>query len=195
MMIFHGTHHTAWGTFAFAVTEAGVRELRLPGDLTPATADAEYCANETHTPSVSPAIASIVTALRRWLDTTLAGETASPSVPVEIPTIDAPGTEFQRAVWREMLAIPVGETRSYGDVAAKLGRPNGARAVGQACAKNPVPFLVPCHRIVGAHGLSGGFSAPGGLSTKTALLNWERTRATAGPTAAPPDLFAVLATA
>lgn len=74
------------------------------------------------------------------------------------------------AVQRAMLAIPLGETRRYGDLAKALGVP--AQAIGQACGANPIPILIPCHRILGATGL-GGFSAPGGVETKVALLRHE----------------------
>ena len=73
-------------------------------------------------------------------------------------------------VMRAMLAIPYGETRTYGDLSKALGAP--AQAIGQACGANPVPVIVPCHRVLGATGL-GGFSAPGGVETKIALLRHE----------------------
>ena len=69
-----------------------------------------------------------------------------------------------------MAAIPLGETRSYGQIAAAVGAP--AQAVGQACGANPIPIIIPCHRILGARTL-GGFSAPGGVETKVALLRHE----------------------
>ncbi|MEZ5796880.1 MAG: methylated-DNA--[protein]-cysteine S-methyltransferase [Paracoccaceae bacterium] len=74
------------------------------------------------------------------------------------------------AVRRAMAAIPFGQTRSYGQIAAQVGAP--AQAVGQACGANPIPILIPCHRVLGARGL-GGFSAPGGVETKVALLRHE----------------------
>ncbi|MCA0273465.1 MAG: methylated-DNA--[protein]-cysteine S-methyltransferase [Proteobacteria bacterium] len=77
---------------------------------------------------------------------------------------------LQGEVMRAMCAIPFGETRTYGDLAKELGVP--AQAIGQACGANPVPLIVPCHRILGASGL-GGFSAPGGVETKVALLKHE----------------------
>ncbi len=76
------------------------------------------------------------------------------------------GGEVQRA----MVAIPLGETRTYGDLSKALGVP--AQVIGQACGANPIPILIPCHRILGANGL-GGFSAPGGIETKVALLRHE----------------------
>lgn len=81
------------------------------------------------------------------------------------------GTEFQRNVWEALRRIPFGETRSYGDLATSLGRPGSARAVGRACGRNPLPLLVPCHRVVAAGGKLGGFS--GGIHIKEALLDRE----------------------
>ena len=80
------------------------------------------------------------------------------------------GTGLQARVRRAMAAIPLGETRTYGDIARDVGAP--AQAVGQACGANPVPILIPCHRVLGGKGL-GGFSAPGGVETKVALLRHE----------------------
>lgn len=80
------------------------------------------------------------------------------------------GTAFQRAVWRVMQKIPAGKVLSYGDVAAKIGKPKAARAIGMACGANPVPYLVPCHRVIAAGGKIGGFSGGEGLPVKRALL-------------------------
>lgn len=80
------------------------------------------------------------------------------------------GTGLHARVRRAMLAIPFGQTRTYGDLAQELGAP--AQAIGQACGANPVPILIPCHRILSAHGL-GGFSARGGVETKVFLLRHE----------------------
>lgn len=80
------------------------------------------------------------------------------------------GSGFQEQMRRAMFDIPYGETRTYGDLAKLLGRP--AQAIGQACGANPIPILIPCHRVLGANTLSG-FSAPGGVETKIALLKLE----------------------
>ena len=85
--------------------------------------------------------------------------------------LDVQGSEFQRLVWGELARIPFGETRSYGEVAEAIGRPEAARAVGAANGRNPAPILVPCHRVVGAGGSLTGFS--GGLEAKRALLAHE----------------------
>jgi len=81
------------------------------------------------------------------------------------------GTAFQQAVWRTLRKIPRGETRSYAWVARKIGKPKAARAVGAACGANPVPIIVPCHRVVASDGSLGGFG--GGLPLKRRLLALE----------------------
>jgi methylated-DNA-[protein]-cysteine S-methyltransferase len=73
--------------------------------------------------------------------------------------------------------IRVGETLTYGEMAARLGDPARAREVGQALGRNPVPIIVPCHRVIAAHGRAGGFSAPGGVATKLRLLAIESAHA------------------
>jgi methylated-DNA-[protein]-cysteine S-methyltransferase len=86
--------------------------------------------------------------------------------------LDAHGTAFQKRVWNAMLAIPFGAVKSYGAIAADLN--SAARAVGMACGANPIPILIPCHRVVAANGL-GGYSGEGGLGTKRLLLDHENT--------------------
>ncbi len=80
------------------------------------------------------------------------------------------GSDFQRRVYAQMQAIPRGETRTYGDIASALGVM--PQPVGQACGSNPIPIIIPCHRVVGSDGL-GGFSAPGGIEMKVTLLRLE----------------------
>ena len=96
-------------------------------------------------------------------------------------TFDVPlafsGSEWQKAVWAELTRIPFGETRSYGEVADALGRPGAARAVGSANARNVLPLVVPCHRVIAADGTLGGFN--GGLHLKERLLEHERRVGTA----------------
>lgn len=82
------------------------------------------------------------------------------------------GSEWQKAVWRELTRIPYGETRSYGEIADRLDRPGAARAVGRANATNRLPLVVPCHRVIAADGTLGGFN--GGLHLKERLLEHER---------------------
>jgi O-6-methylguanine DNA methyltransferase len=90
-------------------------------------------------------------------------------MPSDLPPIDWTGrTDFQQAVWREMLKLRPGKTKSYGEIAAAIGRPKAVRAVGGACGSNPIPVLVPCHRVLAANGKIGGFSS--GLGRKRNLL-------------------------
>ncbi len=88
-----------------------------------------------------------------------------------LPPLAAEGTAFQRAVWARLCAIPYGQVATYGAIAAELGKPGGARAVGQANGRNPIPIMVPCHRVVAGGGALGGFSA--GLARKRWLLKHE----------------------
>ena len=85
--------------------------------------------------------------------------------------LDLEGTEFQRKAWQAMRKIPFGETISYGDQARKVGKPKAYRAVGSANGKNPIPIIVPCHRVLASDGSLGGYSL--GLSMKRRLLALE----------------------
>ena len=101
------------------------------------------------------------------LEAYFAGELTDFTVPVEMRG----GSEFVRAVWAEIAKIPYGEMVTYGAIATALGDPGAARAVGTACNHNPVPVIVPCHRVVGAGGKMVGFG--GGLDRKRRLLELE----------------------
>jgi methylated-DNA-[protein]-cysteine S-methyltransferase len=85
--------------------------------------------------------------------------------------LDFTGTEFQKEVWAALLEIPFGETRSYGDIARRIGRPKAVRAVGAANGRNPISIVAPCHRVIGASGKLTGFA--GGLDNKALLLKLE----------------------
>ena len=85
--------------------------------------------------------------------------------------LDFTGTDFQKQVWRALLTIPFGQTRSYGQIAAQLDNPKAVRAVGAANGRNPVSIIAPCHRVIGANGKLTGFA--GGLETKAYLLQLE----------------------
>lgn len=85
--------------------------------------------------------------------------------------LDLHGTDFQTAVWRQLLKIPYGRLRTYGQIAKSLRKPLATRAVGQAAGQNPLPILVPCHRVVGKGGCLVGFA--GGITTKARLLRLE----------------------
>lgn len=105
-------------------------------------------------------------AARRQLTEYFAGERREFNLPVKLS-----GTEFQLSVLEALRNIPYGETMSYADIARRIGRPKAVRAVGAANGRNPVPIIVPCHRVIGSHGDLTGFG--GGLETKEALLRLE----------------------
>ncbi|MFG2309996.1 methylated-DNA--[protein]-cysteine S-methyltransferase [Streptomyces sp. NPDC048566] len=100
------------------------------------------------------------------LDAYFAGESRRFTVPLRLT-----GTPFQRAVWKQLQAIPYGRTRTYGELAEALGNPGASRAVGLANGRNPVGIIVPCHRVVGADGALTGYG--GGLDRKQRLLDFE----------------------
>ncbi|MDJ0908034.1 MAG: methylated-DNA--[protein]-cysteine S-methyltransferase [Woeseiaceae bacterium] len=102
----------------------------------------------------------------RQLDEYFDGERRDFDLPLRLD-----GTEFQLLVLDELQKIPYGETTSYGDIAKRIGRPKASRAVGAANGRNPIPIVVPCHRVIGSHGDLTGFG--GGLDTKEALLRLE----------------------
>ncbi|WP_405977810.1 methylated-DNA--[protein]-cysteine S-methyltransferase [Streptomyces sp. NBC_00158] len=104
--------------------------------------------------------------VRRQLAAYFAGELTEFTVPVRLE-----GTEFQRSVWEQLVRIPYGQTWSYGQLAAELGKPNASRAVGLANGKNPVGIIVPCHRVIGASGSMTGYG--GGIERKVRLLEFE----------------------
>ncbi len=130
----------------------------------PGALDAPIDANNPH-----------IVAIKRWLDAYWAGRDPSPR---EVP-LDLHGSTFQRAVWRALLVIPFGRTKSYGEIAAQVGggavprenRATAPRAVGAAVGRNPVSILVPCHRVIGANGSLTGYA--GGLPRKEKLLQHE----------------------
>jgi methylated-DNA-[protein]-cysteine S-methyltransferase len=101
--------------------------------------------------------------LRRYF----AGEPMAFQLPLSVNR----GTDFERAVWQALALIPYGEMRTYGQIAAQVGQPDAARAVGVACNHNPLPVVVPCHRVIGAGGKLVGFG--GGLWRKKRLLELE----------------------
>ena len=155
---------TTLGRCAIAWTARGIAAVELPGSDDAATlrriARALPRAGEaTPPPHVAAAIDAITGLLDGARDDLAAIELDLDGVP-----------EFHRRVYDVARTIPPGETRSYGDVAKALGEPGAAQAVGRALGRNPVPIVVPCHRVLAANGALHGFSAPGGLETKRRML-------------------------
>ena len=108
----------------------------------------------------------VISLAKQELNAYFTGELTTFSVP-----LDWQGTRFQESVWQALLAIPYGKTATYGDVARAIGRPRSSRPVGGAVGKNPLPIIVPCHRIIGSDGSLTGFT--GGLDIKIRLLELE----------------------
>ena len=162
---------TAIGRCGIVWSERGVLGVQLPEASEPATRARLRRrfsgATETEpTPAIQSAIDSIVALL--------AGEEASDMSEVLLDLCEVP--EFDAAVYRVARTIPPGETLTYRKIAQRLGDPGAAREVGQALGANPIPIIVPCHRVLAAGGRAGGFSAPGGVMTKLRLLEIERSR-------------------
>ncbi len=135
-------------------------------------------ASTSRYPPVHGATDPVLDATARQLEEYFAGARTAFDLPLH-PT----GTAFQRAVWVGLAEIPYGRTWSYGQLAEHLGRPGAARAIGGGCGSNPIPIVVPCHRVVGADGTLTGYA--GGTAVKKALLRLEaRTLAGEGPRAA-----------
>ena len=98
---------------------------------------------------------------------------AGERVSFDLPVDESRFTAFQRDVYRAVARIGYGTVKSYAEVAQEIGRPRAARGVGTAMARNPLPIVIPCHRVVGRSGALTGYSAPGGVATKRALLHME----------------------
>ena len=143
------------GRFIASYSEKGLAEMNFPS---------KQGANTNASSNGVPA------QIRRWhrvtvaaLKCTLAGRATG-----ALPPLDLSGTDFQRRVWNALRRINCGQTRSYGEIAKQIGKPKAVRAVGGACGANPIPVLIPCHRVLAANKKLGGFS--GGLDWKRTLL-------------------------
>jgi methylated-DNA-[protein]-cysteine S-methyltransferase len=132
--------------------------------------DAELWRRRNHPAAVRDPRAVPLPTLRRQLDEYLAGSRTTFGLTFDLP-LEPSGTDFQRRVWRALLDIPYGETRSYADLARTVGSPRAMRAVGQANRRNPIGVVVPCHRVIAADGTIGGYA--GGLDRKRHLLRLE----------------------
>jgi methylated-DNA-[protein]-cysteine S-methyltransferase len=148
---------TAFGVIEVVVSDTGLRHVNLAA---------------TRTPGTSEPSALLATALGQ-ISEYLAGERRSFDLP-----LDLHGTEFQILAWNALALVPFGTTATYAQQAASIKRPTAVRAIGAANGRNPVPIVLPCHRIIGADGSLTGFSW--GLEVKTWLLQHERSMRTAG---------------
>ena len=162
---------TADGEFIAHYSEKGLAELNFPNK-----SNRRRRGDKT---LISPASGDLVSVssrrllqikIRRWHRTTTVALKAilAGREPKTFPPLDVTGTAFQKSVWGAMQKISMGKTKSYGEIAAAIGNPKAVRAVGGACGANPIPVLVPCHRVLAANQKLGGFG--GGLDWKRSLL-------------------------
>jgi len=157
---------SALGTFRIASTESGLGYLGLPhANGRGLEGWLERCAPGARR---KQALAPNRDAIRQVLDY-LDGKRTEFDLP-----LDLRGTEFQESVWRALLEIPYGETRTYQELARSVGKPRAVRAVGSANGANPIPLIVPCHRVIATGGKLGGYG--GGLEAKAWLLAMERSK-------------------
>jgi methylated-DNA-[protein]-cysteine S-methyltransferase len=154
--LFRSTFDTPVGPLTVVCSQSGVREVRFGKPDARLLAAAE--------PSEKMTVG-----IRRQLKEYFAGKLSEFTVP-----LDPVGTPFQKKVWKELSAIPFASTISYKDLAARVGNPRACRAVGGANGSNPLPIVVPCHRVIAADGSMGGYSGCAGLVTKRYLLELEK---------------------
>jgi methylated-DNA-[protein]-cysteine S-methyltransferase len=157
---------TAIGWCGIAWSTIGVTRLQLPERDSAATERRLTRRPATAASGLPPAAAQAVELVRRYL--------GSERVDFSPVTLDLTGVSaFHRKIYQAVRLVGFGQTATYGEIAARAGSPGAARGVGQAMARNPVPLIIPCHRILAAGNRIGGFSAFGGTSTKQHLLALE----------------------
>lgn len=159
--------NTPLGTVWVAATTEGVVAISLWDDPERFVADITRLTRQA--PDLSDQPGPIVSAAVAELDAYLRGELREFSVPIDWSVLKP----FQLAALKLIATVPYGQTTSYGAIAERLGKPGAVRAVGQANATNPIPIIIPCHRILGADGKLHGYGARGGIETKAWLLRLE----------------------
>jgi methylated-DNA-[protein]-cysteine S-methyltransferase len=162
MLAKHGGEGYARGMTICCYVESPVGHLALEADGEVLTGVRWASDSERTRDKPSP----VLKEARRQLERYFAGRLKSFDLPLA-----GRGTDFQKSVWKMMREIPYGETATYGGMAMALG--SGPRAVGMACGRNPIPIIVPCHRVLASGGKEGGFSGGQGLPTKRKLLALE----------------------
>jgi methylated-DNA-[protein]-cysteine S-methyltransferase len=170
MNVLTTTIETPVGVLLVARNEAGIAEIHFERNGRPARPDPAWTRDD-----------GAFVDLRDQLDLYFGGQLRR----FDLPLAPA-GTPFQMRVWEALRAIPYGQTRTYGQIAQSIGRPSACRAVGAANGANPLPIVVPCHRVVGSDGSLTGFG--GGIEVKARLLRFESEGATPGevPGSQPP---------
>jgi len=164
-MLHETTMHTPIGELLLVASDRGLREIRLPLGM-----------RRTSRPAAG-ADTPVLAETRRQLDEYFRGKRRDFELPLDID-----GSPFQREVWDALVRIPYGETESYGQLAERVGRPGAARAVGGANVRNPLPIVVPCHRVIGASGALTGYGGPSqeGIAIKRWLIDHETAAVAAG---------------
>jgi methylated-DNA-[protein]-cysteine S-methyltransferase len=160
----------AWG-------ESGLVGAQLP-EAAPGAAWARLRRRHPDAVEISPPPAAVQRTIERINDLLAGGRDDLVDVELDFSLV----SPFNRRVYEIARAIPPGETSTYGQIAKAMNEPGAARAIGKALGENPWPIIVPCHRVLGADGKSGGFSAPGGVETKARMLTIERAKTSAAPT-------------
>lgn len=156
--IVHATAPSPWGDILLLSDGAALTRIELPGSRFP-TPRNEVGEEKSSLPLFKQA--------RAELAAYFAGKLRAFTV-----LFDLPGTEFQTKVWQALIKVPYGQTVTYSDLADKIQQPTAARAVAAANARNPLPIIVPCHRVIGKNGALTGYSG-GGVERKVALLQLE----------------------
>ena len=152
---FYTTLDSPLGTLRATATEAGLRTIMLPGEGPAGEPDPSWTRQDAR---FEPLARQLEAYFQRRLQT------------FDLP-LALEGTEFQKRVWQELMKVPYGTTSSYAEIARRIGRPSATRAVGAANGRNPLPIIVPCHRIIGHNGSLTGYG--GGLAAKRLLLELE----------------------
>jgi len=161
---------TAWGPLGLAWSEVGLLRVQLT-DIDGATTKGRLLHKLPEPEEADPPdwLAPTTTELQRYFS---GKPVAFSAIPLDLEKI-AP---FHRAVYDQTLLVGFGHTVTYGELAARAGQPGAAQAVGQAMGRNPMPVIIPCHRVLASNNKLGGFSAPGGQTTKLMLLDLEGVR-------------------
>lgn len=166
-MVAYREIETPYGWLAVAASEWGLTRLLLPEPSRETLA----AALASEVPGARPGASELLRKAERQIGTYFAGKPVDFSLPLDLRDVRG----FRARVYDFALKIPWGEVRCYTEVARGIGAPRAARAVGGALGANPVPLVIPCHRVVAAGERLGGFSATGGLALKAAMLRLEGT--------------------
>jgi methylated-DNA-[protein]-cysteine S-methyltransferase len=167
MKIFERRTNTPTGILQILANEHAIVSVRWPSQVAKAEHPPMWSAELNNFSPTSPGQHALLDQCEEEIELYFQRKLTAFQTPVE-----AIGTEFQKLVWRALLQIPYGETRTYGEIAQLLNKPKGAQAVGSAIGKNPVGILIPCHRVIGKNGDLIGFA--GGVATKASLLKMEK---------------------